>query len=175
MEKNKLKVNTENIPISDITLAGMTWSSDDRQFFKRGLEYNNRNIRKYFNKQLNKEFDKIALQLSEAIIARDRIMFEKMDEQTAVMLNLRSDVGHLKADVTAVRQQMRIMSDENDKVHGELKKQIGIIDKRTRESKVWTIRIIFAVITIIAAIVASIWIHNHYLLEYPLLSLFGLL
>jgi hypothetical protein len=89
----------------------------------------------------------------------------------ASLKNIEAEVIHLRADVTGIKQQVKAMGEDNERVHQQLKEQIEKLDERTKESKVWTIRVVFAIISIVTAIGAFIWIHNHYLLEFPPLSL----
>lgn len=150
-------INLDHVPVSELTIAGQTWSSDDRQFFKRALDYNNEKVKKYIKKHVTDEAERTTKELAEALLSRDKVMFQKMDEQTDLMKAIQFDIIHLKEDVTAIRQQAKIMSDKYDILHGIVES----IDKRTKLPLVYLRLAITAVVTAISLYFIIRWAHEH--------------
>jgi methyl-accepting chemotaxis protein len=156
------EVKLENVPVSELSVSGQTWSSDDRQFFKRALEYNNEKVKKYIKKHITDEVNRIKNELAEALLTRDRKMFDKMDEQTELMKSFRVELSHLREDVTGIRQQAKIMSDKYEDLYITVQR----IDHRTKKPIIYLRLVITAIVTAIALYFAIKYAHDHWWVAY---------
>jgi hypothetical protein len=87
---------------------------------------------------------------------------QKIDKQN----NLFED-KLLKDVVEVIQNELRPFKEENERAHAALKTQIAEIDRRTNDKRVWTIRVLVSVVTILLAVVIAIILfisyHNKYL------------
>lgn len=90
--------------------------------------------------------------------------------------DIKLDIAHMKCDVIGIRQQIKIIKDENEKVHGELKEQIECLKDSfypVKEKASWRAIIIRGIIIALAAIILTLlilyftlpWYHSHYLAQ----------
>ena len=143
-------INLDNVPVSELSISGQTWSSDDRQFFKRALEYNNTSIKKYVKKHITAEADRTTQELGEALLSRDRVMFEKMEEQTNLMRDIKTDIEQIKL-------QASLMSVKYEDMHTVVLR----IDKRTKLPIVYLRLVITALLTGAALYLLIKYAHDH--------------
>lgn len=109
-------INLDNVPASELTIAGQTWSSDDRQFFKRALDYNNEKVKKYIKKHITTEVNRTKNELAEALLSRDKLMFKKMDDQTELMKTIQKDLVIIKEDLINIHKDYKAFDDRLKKV-----------------------------------------------------------
>lgn len=158
-QKSKLP----DIPVTDQTLKGMSWNIDDRKFYKVGLDYQTNLLKSHITRNVNKQFSRIARELAETLIARDRVMFDKMDEQTALIKTIQEDVDQVKKDIDGIKIKIK---DVEDGLGKQLESLAVSVEKLKKKNSGWAIakRITIAVlIAVLMALLAFTWYHTKYL------------
>jgi hypothetical protein len=148
MAKKSLTVTPDEVPITALTAQGMTLSSDDRQFIKRNFDLHGEKVAKYVEKQIDKQFDRIAAQLSEALVARDQIMFAKMDDQTKLMLSFKLELKQLREDM--------------ERNHNNVDKRLRKIEARSSITAIIVRLVVTTAISIGGAVLVIKYLHDHF-------------
>jgi predicted nuclease with TOPRIM domain len=166
---SKGKVNTDEIPISDITKKGMSWNIDDRKFFKVGMDYTLEKLKEHTTRVTTRQFNRIAKELGESLLCRDKLMFDKMDEQTALMKTSQEDITKLKTDVQGIKEEITEIKGkvgEVDEVTSKLKGQldklknsVDSLQKKNRFSVIFVRVLITTLVSIGGSILFFLWYH----------------